>query len=82
MAPALVLALCVCPAETAQNLPGPPQQEAVMLPPSLHLQTLSIPGWNYSSNHTEHLYNLQKGGAAVQGNRSLGSLPTSSWPHA
>ncbi|XP_048067907.1 epididymis-specific alpha-mannosidase-like [Ursus arctos] len=47
--------------ETAQNLPGPPQQEAVMLPPSLHLQTLSIPGWNYSSNHTEHLYNLQKG---------------------
>uniref|UniRef100_UPI00063C1023 epididymis-specific alpha-mannosidase-like n=1 Tax=Odobenus rosmarus divergens TaxID=9708 RepID=UPI00063C1023 len=46
---------------TAQNLPGPQQQEAVTLPPSLHLQILSIPGWNYSSNHTEHLQNLQKG---------------------
>uniref|UniRef100_A0A452VDV2 Alpha-mannosidase n=1 Tax=Ursus maritimus TaxID=29073 RepID=A0A452VDV2_URSMA len=42
----------------------PESPPAVMLPPSLHLQTLSIPGWNYSSNHTEHLYNLQKGGAA------------------
>nr|XP_035960565.1 epididymis-specific alpha-mannosidase [Halichoerus grypus] len=47
--------------ETAQNLPGPQQQEAVTLPPSLHLQILSIPGWNYSSNHTEHLQSLQKG---------------------
>ncbi|KAB1281873.1 Epididymis-specific alpha-mannosidase, partial [Camelus dromedarius] len=46
--------------ETAQDGPGPQQQEAVTLPPSLHLQTLSIPGWNYSSNHTEHLWNLRK----------------------
>nr|KAF6501246.1 mannosidase alpha class 2B member 2 [Molossus molossus] len=38
-----------------------PQPEAVTLPPSLHLQILSIPGWNYSSNHTEHLRNLHKG---------------------
>lgn len=62
--------------------PPPPQQEAVTLPPSLHLQTLSIPGWNYSSNHTGHLYNLQQGWAAVQGNRTHGSLPVSTWPHA
>ncbi|XP_059228113.1 epididymis-specific alpha-mannosidase-like [Mustela nigripes] len=45
----------------AQNLPDPQQQEAVTLPPGLHLQILSIPGWNYSSNHTEHLQNLEKG---------------------
>ncbi|CAK6433317.1 unnamed protein product [Pipistrellus nathusii] len=37
------------------------QQEAVTLPPSLHLQTLSIPGWNYSSDHAEHLQDLGKG---------------------
>ncbi|XP_054578410.1 epididymis-specific alpha-mannosidase [Eptesicus fuscus] len=42
------------------SLPGPRQQEAVTLPPSLHLQILSIPGWNYSSDHTKHLQNLQK----------------------
>ncbi|CAD7676012.1 unnamed protein product [Nyctereutes procyonoides] len=36
------------------------QLEAVTLPPGLHLQILSIPGWNYSSNHTEHLQDLQK----------------------
>uniref|UniRef100_A0A4W2D2S1 Alpha-mannosidase n=1 Tax=Bos indicus x Bos taurus TaxID=30522 RepID=A0A4W2D2S1_BOBOX len=35
--------------------------EAVTLPPSVHLQILSIPGWKYSSNHTEHLQTLQKG---------------------
>ncbi|XDB51619.1 hypothetical protein AB1E18_005173 [Capra hircus] len=35
-------------------------QEAVTLPPSVHLQILSIPGWKYSSNHTEHLRTLQK----------------------
>ncbi|CAK7295342.1 Epididymis-specific alpha-mannosidase [Vulpes lagopus] len=47
--------------ESAQLVPGPQrQQEAVTLPPSLHLQILSIPGWNYSSNHTEHLQDLQK----------------------
>ncbi|XP_077731034.1 epididymis-specific alpha-mannosidase isoform X5 [Canis aureus] len=47
--------------ESAQIVPGTQrQQEAVTLPPSLHLQILSIPGWNYSSNHTEHLQDLQK----------------------
>uniref|UniRef100_A0AC11BC58 Uncharacterized protein n=1 Tax=Ovis aries TaxID=9940 RepID=A0AC11BC58_SHEEP len=36
------------------------KQEAVTLPSSVHLQILSIPGWKYSSNHTEHLRTLQK----------------------
>ncbi|XP_042107597.1 epididymis-specific alpha-mannosidase isoform X1 [Ovis aries] len=35
-------------------------QEAVTLPSRVHLQILSIPGWKYSSNHTEHLRTLQK----------------------
>nr|XP_054409161.1 epididymis-specific alpha-mannosidase isoform X3 [Pongo abelii] len=48
-------------AGTAPKLPGPQQQEAVTLPPNLHLQILSIPGWRYSSNHTEHAQNLRKG---------------------
>ncbi|XP_054967150.1 epididymis-specific alpha-mannosidase isoform X1 [Pan paniscus] len=48
-------------AGTAPKLPGPQQQEAVTLPPNLHLQILSIPGWRYSSNHTEHSQNLRKG---------------------
>ncbi|XP_017708881.1 PREDICTED: epididymis-specific alpha-mannosidase isoform X2 [Rhinopithecus bieti] len=48
-------------AGTAPKLPGPQQQEAVTLPPNLHLQILSIPGWCYSSNHTEHAQNLRKG---------------------
>ncbi|XP_063578649.1 epididymis-specific alpha-mannosidase isoform X2 [Pongo abelii] len=48
-------------AGTAPKLPGPQQQEAVTLPPNLHLQILSIPGWHYSSNHTEHAQNLRKG---------------------
>ncbi|KAM9677390.1 LOW QUALITY PROTEIN: epididymis-specific alpha-mannosidase [Trichechus inunguis] len=43
------------------ELAGPRQQAAVTLPPSLHLQTLSIPGWKYSSNHTEHMQSLQEG---------------------
>ncbi|XP_012408461.1 epididymis-specific alpha-mannosidase [Sarcophilus harrisii] len=37
------------------------QKDAPALPPNLHLQILSIPGWQYSLNHTEHLQNLQKG---------------------
>ncbi|XP_074131165.1 epididymis-specific alpha-mannosidase isoform X3 [Sminthopsis crassicaudata] len=37
------------------------QKDALALPPNLHLQILSIPGWQYSLNHTEHLQNLQKG---------------------
>ncbi|KAM5340310.1 epididymis-specific alpha-mannosidase [Glossophaga mutica] len=48
-------------AETGRSHSAPRQQEAVTLPPSLHLQILSIPGWNYSSNHTEHLQSLQRG---------------------
>lgn len=27
----------------------------VTLPPNIHLQILSIPGWNYSSDHTQHM---------------------------
>ncbi|XDA77731.1 hypothetical protein R6Z07M_007823 [Ovis aries] len=49
--------------ETTRVHPDFQQQEAVTLPPSLHLQILSIPGWMYNSNHTKHLQNLQKGGA-------------------
>uniref|UniRef100_A0A452EN56 Alpha-mannosidase n=1 Tax=Capra hircus TaxID=9925 RepID=A0A452EN56_CAPHI len=41
-------------------------QKAVTLPSSVHLQILSIPGWKYSSNHTQHLRTLQKGEAGVQ----------------
>uniref|UniRef100_A0A4W2HU61 Glycoside hydrolase family 38 central domain-containing protein n=1 Tax=Bos indicus x Bos taurus TaxID=30522 RepID=A0A4W2HU61_BOBOX len=47
--------------ETTRVHPDFQQQEAVMLPPSLHLQILSIPGWTYNLNHTKHLQNLQKG---------------------
>ncbi|XP_068831089.1 epididymis-specific alpha-mannosidase-like [Capricornis sumatraensis] len=46
--------------EIAPRGSGSRQQEAVTLPPSVHLQILSIPGWKYSSNHTEHLRTLQK----------------------
>ncbi|KYO45727.1 epididymis-specific alpha-mannosidase [Alligator mississippiensis] len=41
--------------------PSPVQSDPVVLPPNLHLQTLSIPGWTYSSNHTEQLQNIHKG---------------------
>ncbi|KAM8939546.1 epididymis-specific alpha-mannosidase [Pelodytes ibericus] len=37
------------------------QDVPVNLPPNLHLQILSIPGWKYSSNHTQHIQNLHKG---------------------
>ncbi|KAM4811420.1 epididymis-specific alpha-mannosidase isoform X1 [Urocitellus parryii] len=47
-------------ARSAPKLPVPQEQEAVTLPPNLHLQILSIPGWNYSRVHTKHRY-LQKG---------------------
>ncbi|XP_073430619.1 epididymis-specific alpha-mannosidase [Dendrobates tinctorius] len=33
----------------------------VTLPPNIHLQILSIPGWKYSSNHTEHMHTVHKG---------------------
>ncbi|OWK13843.1 hypothetical protein Celaphus_00017308 [Cervus elaphus hippelaphus] len=55
--------------ETTQVRPDFQQQEAVTLPPSLHLQILSIPGWTYNLNHTKHLQNLQKGEAGVQVSR-------------
>uniref|UniRef100_A0A4W2HWW4 Alpha-mannosidase n=1 Tax=Bos indicus x Bos taurus TaxID=30522 RepID=A0A4W2HWW4_BOBOX len=49
--------------ETARIHPHPQHQEAVTLPPSIHLQILSIPGWTYNSNHTKHVKNLRKGEA-------------------
>ncbi|XP_047448214.1 epididymis-specific alpha-mannosidase [Mugil cephalus] len=33
----------------------------VVLPPNLHLLSLSIPGWNYSSNHDVHLSHIHSG---------------------
>ncbi|XP_075050593.1 epididymis-specific alpha-mannosidase [Mixophyes fleayi] len=33
----------------------------ITLPPNIHLQILSIPGWKYSSNHTEHVQNVHRG---------------------
>ncbi|NXL83135.1 MA2B2 mannosidase, partial [Alectura lathami] len=33
----------------------------VTVPPNLHLQTLSIPGWRYSSNHTEQVRSIRMG---------------------
>ncbi|XP_054995952.1 epididymis-specific alpha-mannosidase [Sorex araneus] len=41
--------------------PGPRHRRPVTLPTALHLQLLSVPGWNYSSNHTDHLQNLKEG---------------------
>nr|XP_023692209.1 epididymis-specific alpha-mannosidase isoform X1 [Paramormyrops kingsleyae] len=32
----------------------------VVLPPNLHLLSLSVPGWHYSSNHTKHLESMQQ----------------------
>ncbi|XP_049996810.1 epididymis-specific alpha-mannosidase [Alexandromys fortis] len=40
---------------------GPKNPQAVALPPNLHLQILSIPGWNYSRNHAQQLKNLRRG---------------------
>lgn len=40
------------------------------LPPNLHLQILSIPGWKYSRNHARQLKNLRRGEAAHQGDSS------------
>ena len=70
--------LFICLAETAHrgSWNGSWKQEAVTLPSSVHLQILSIPGWKYSSNHTEHLQTLRKGAQGLRCPRSL--LP----PHA
>ncbi|KAJ1061539.1 hypothetical protein K5549_021867 [Capra hircus] len=46
--------------ETARIHPRPQHQEAVTLPPSVHLQILSIPGWTYNLNHTKLMQNLWK----------------------
>ena len=59
----------ICLAETAGIHPRPQHQEAETLPPSVHLQILSIPGWTYNSNHTKHVKNLRKGEAGVQMSR-------------
>ncbi|XP_023555526.1 epididymis-specific alpha-mannosidase isoform X2 [Octodon degus] len=51
-------------AATQGHAPRPPvsqQQAAVLLPPSLHLQLLSIPGRNYSTSHSEHMRALRTG---------------------
>ncbi|NXA96630.1 MA2B2 mannosidase, partial [Melanocharis versteri] len=34
---------------------------SVTVPPNLHLQTLSIPGWRYSSNHAEQVRSIRMG---------------------
>lgn len=34
---------------------------SVVLPPNLHLLSLSVPGWNYSSNHDVHLSHIHSG---------------------
>ncbi|XP_077083869.1 epididymis-specific alpha-mannosidase-like [Siphateles boraxobius] len=39
-----------------------PSVQPVVLPQNLHMQTLSVPGWNYSPDHTQHLHNLSAGG--------------------
>ena len=59
--------LSICLAETARRGSGSRQQEAVTLPPSIHLQILSIPGWKYSSSHKEHLRTLRKGATCQPG---------------
>ncbi len=38
-----------------------PFVSAGVLPQNLHMQTLSIPGWSYSPDHTQHLHSLNSG---------------------
>ncbi|KAL6118528.1 man2b2 [Pungitius sinensis] len=40
---------------------GAPQARSVVLPPNLHLLSLSVPGWNYSSDHDAHLRHVNSG---------------------
>ncbi|XP_029942917.1 epididymis-specific alpha-mannosidase isoform X2 [Salarias fasciatus] len=40
---------------------NPSPVRSVVLPPNLHLLSFSIPGWNYSADHDEHLRNLHSG---------------------
>ncbi|NWJ11147.1 MA2B2 mannosidase, partial [Crypturellus undulatus] len=49
-----------------QKLSSQLQQDSVhkspiTVPSNLHLQTLSIPGWKYSSNHTQHIRSVHMG---------------------
>ncbi|KPP68149.1 Epididymis-specific alpha-mannosidase precursor-like [Scleropages formosus] len=46
---------------TSQAFQDRVSSKAVVLPPNLHLLSLSVPGWAYSSNHTQHLQDLQQG---------------------
>ncbi|XP_071600090.1 epididymis-specific alpha-mannosidase isoform X2 [Heliangelus exortis] len=46
------------PRQLQQN---PVHGSPVTFPPNLHLQTLSIPGWNYSSNHEEQVHSILMG---------------------
>ncbi|XP_032772340.1 epididymis-specific alpha-mannosidase isoform X2 [Rattus rattus] len=50
-----------CPSSLSVCVAGPHHPWPVTLPPSLHLQVLSLPGWQYSRNHAQHLKNLQRG---------------------
>ncbi|NWU89835.1 MA2B2 mannosidase, partial [Upupa epops] len=48
------------------KLPSELQQNSVhgssvTVPPNLHLQSLSIPGWRYSSNHSEQVHRIHMG---------------------
>ncbi|XP_037539598.1 epididymis-specific alpha-mannosidase [Nematolebias whitei] len=43
--------------EARRNSPVSP----VVLPPNLHLLSLSIPGWNYNSDHDSHLSHFHSG---------------------
>uniref|UniRef100_UPI0037E88D24 epididymis-specific alpha-mannosidase n=1 Tax=Semicossyphus pulcher TaxID=241346 RepID=UPI0037E88D24 len=40
---------------------GKSSVRSVVLPPNIHLLSLSIPGWNYSSNHEVHLGHIHSG---------------------
>jgi len=58
------------------KLPGQLQQNSahglpVTVPPNLHLQTLSIPGWRYSSNHAEQVHSVRMGKCFQKGDWML-----------
>ncbi|KAF1380662.1 hypothetical protein PFLUV_G00166210 [Perca fluviatilis] len=44
-----------------ENPRGRSPVRSVVLPPNLHLLSLSIPGWNYSSDHDVHLSHIHSG---------------------
>ncbi|XP_074948017.1 epididymis-specific alpha-mannosidase isoform X4 [Phalacrocorax aristotelis] len=60
------------------KLPRQRQQNSVhglpvTVPPNLHLQTLSIPGWRYSSDHTEQVDSIRMG-KQKQGDADFGRV--------